>query len=86
MQANQTETDGPRSLDPVVRCPCCGNEIDEEVCWCGDLMKTHDAYCGHTPVPMGCDCGRCKLPDDLNVDMTHNSVNTRSSDKSAQDT
>ena len=62
----------PGSLDPVVRCPGCGNEIDPYVCHCGDLMKAHDAYCGHTPVPMGCDCGRCKLPENLNVDMTPN--------------
>lgn len=51
----------------MVRCNGCGNEIDEDVCWCGDLMKAHDAYCGHNPVPMGCDCGRCKLPDDLTL-------------------
>lgn len=49
-------------------CPGCGNEIDPDVCWCGDLMKSHGPSCGHTPVPMGCDCLRCKLPDDLNID------------------
>ena len=68
----QSETQSPGSLERVVRCPGCGNEIDPYVCHCGDLMKAHDAYCGHTPVPMGCDCGRCKLPENLNVDMTPN--------------
>lgn len=48
----------------IVRCPECGNEIDPDVCWCGDLVKSHNPYwCGHNPVPMGCDCGRIKIND-----------------------
>lgn len=41
------------------KCAACGNEIDPAVCWCGDSMgvNLHD---GHTPIPMGCDCGRAK--------------------------
>ncbi len=42
-------------------CPRCGNEIDPEVCWCGDPMKGHTPE--HMAVPMGCDCGRIKLSD-----------------------
>ena len=38
-------------------CPGCKNEIDEEVCWCGDEIKKHTAHDGHNPVPMGCTCG-----------------------------
>jgi len=43
-------------------CPRCKNEIDPEVCWCGDLIKGH-RYSEHSPVPMGCDCGRVKPED-----------------------
>jgi len=40
------------------RCAGCGNEIDPDVCGCGDSI-THSAWdFGHEPVPMGCDCGR----------------------------
>jgi len=39
-------------------CPYCKQEVDLEVCWCGDYMKNHDPYyCGHMPVPLGCVCG-----------------------------
>ena len=38
-------------------CSSCGREVDEEVCWCGDYMKDHGGYEGHSPVPMGCVCG-----------------------------
>lgn len=38
------------------RCPRCGNLIDPDCCGCGSPI-THD-FDGHSPVPMGCDCGR----------------------------
>lgn len=37
-------------------CRHCGEEIDPEVCWCGDLMANHHSWCEHIPVPMGCRC------------------------------
>ena len=40
-----------------VRCPGCHHEIDPDICWCGGFMATHGCE-GHSPVPMGCDCGR----------------------------
>lgn len=40
-------------------CPECKHEIDPDVCWCGDLMSQHH-MAGHSPVPMGCECGRSK--------------------------
>jgi len=50
-------------------CPRCKNEIDPEVCWCGDPIKGH-GYSEHSPVPMGCDCGRVK-PEDLECQPFH---------------
>lgn len=41
---------------PVI-CQGCGWEIDPEVCHCGDEIKRHDIYGGHSPIPMGCTCG-----------------------------
>ena len=41
---------------PTEICPYCKNEIDAEICWCGDYMKNH-TYDSHSPVPMGCTCG-----------------------------
>lgn len=39
-------------------CPACGQEIDPEMCWCGDYIKDHNPmWCGHTAVPLGCICG-----------------------------
>lgn len=43
-------------------CHGCGNEIDPDVCWCGILMKYHYTCSDHSPVPLGCDCGRCATP------------------------
>jgi hypothetical protein len=37
-------------------CPGCKNEIDPEVCHCGD--PKHIGHDNHNFVPMGCDCGR----------------------------
>ena len=42
------------------KCGGCGNEIDPTTCHCGDTAD-HDAYqAGHSPIPMGCDCGRTR--------------------------
>jgi hypothetical protein len=38
-------------------CRECGQEVDDEVCWCGDSM-THGWDGAHSPIPMGCDCHR----------------------------
>lgn len=38
-------------------CQGCGKEIDPDVCWCGDEIDRHTGYEGHSPVPMGCECG-----------------------------
>lgn len=35
-------------------CPFCKNEIDPDVCWCGDYRHNHSE---HSFVPMGCVCG-----------------------------
>ena len=42
-----------------VFCPGCGEEIDPEVCHCGDFIKDHSNPMndGHSPIPMGCTCG-----------------------------
>lgn len=32
--------------------------IDPEICGCGDGMKDHGYYDGHSPLPMGCNCLR----------------------------
>lgn len=50
-------------------CSGCKEEIDPDVCWCGDLMNSHTYSCGHMPVPLGCRCFYSK-PDDLsNLDI-----------------
>ena len=46
----------------IVRCTGCGNEIEPDVCHCGELVKSHDHYSNHSPVPLGCDCGRATKP------------------------
>lgn len=43
---------------PPEICSGCKNEIDPDVCWCGDYIKLHTSE--HSPVPVGCDCGRVK--------------------------
>lgn len=37
-------------------CEGCGNEIDPDVCWCGDFID-HVWDGAHYGVPMGCTCG-----------------------------
>lgn len=38
-------------------CKWCGCEMDEEVCWCGTLIKDHypQSDCTYA-IPMGCRC------------------------------
>jgi hypothetical protein len=50
----QLEFSFVKDLNPI--CPRCKNEIDPETCWCGDWIKDHGTFCGHSPVPMGCHC------------------------------
>lgn len=54
---------------PRPRCEGCGNEIDPDVCHCGDPMEGHSTLSGHSGIPMGCDCGRdfndAKLEEEL---------------------
>lgn len=63
MMQDETNTAPERPLERFVRCPGCGNEIDPEVCWCGDYIKEHGCSSGHSAVPMGCDCHRMKAED-----------------------
>src|SRR5262245_59915436 len=37
-------------------CPTCGEEIDPDLCYCGDYVKDHGWGDGHAPVPYGCVC------------------------------
>lgn len=40
-------------------CKSCGEEIDPEVCWCGQLIVEHSIVSGCTyALPMGCECLR----------------------------
>jgi hypothetical protein len=47
---------------PSVICPGCGNEIDPEVCHCGEIRSMHGPERGHSFVPAGCTCGYAKQP------------------------
>jgi hypothetical protein len=38
------------------RCDGCGNEVDKDVCWCGELMRDHSAFDNHPQIEMGCTC------------------------------
>ena len=52
----RTDVKDPRNI-----CPQCGNEIDLEMCECGDSYADHSAMeQGHSFVPAGCCCGRDK--------------------------
>lgn len=37
-------------------CQGCKQEIDPEVCWCGELLKDHGFNSNHSAIPMGCRC------------------------------
>lgn len=44
--------------DDKVFCDHCKNEIDPDVCHCGESMESHHGMShNHSPVPMGCTCG-----------------------------
>ncbi len=43
--------------EAVTLCPDCKQEIDPDVCCCGDPIEGHSDTSGHTPTPMGCICG-----------------------------
>jgi hypothetical protein len=51
----------PLSTEQQV-CEGCGREIDPDYCGCGDPINDHSMYSGHSPIPMGCECGRDKMP------------------------
>ena len=46
-----------------VICPGCKQEIDPEVCHCGEYRAGHSSFSDHSFVPMGCECGRVKIED-----------------------
>lgn len=58
LQVNLTFNE-PRNI-PGHTCPRCMQEIDPDVCGCGDYIEGHGnpMDTGHSPVPMGCDCFR----------------------------
>ena len=44
-------------------CPYCKNEVDLEMCHCGEDRKNHNPYeLGHNFVPAGCTCGYADQP------------------------
>lgn len=44
------------SGEHVEKCNGCGEMIDSDVCWCGQLID--HGYDNHTAIPMGCNCYR----------------------------
>lgn len=43
---------GPNSI-----CGACKEPIDDDTCWCGDLIESHSRFSSeHMAVPMGCIC------------------------------
>lgn len=52
-------------------CPGCENEIDPETCHCGETIKPGVVHDNHSPVPMGCDCGRVKAHEKLEKELNH---------------
>lgn len=49
--------EGPAKKEPELElCPGCGNDIQSDVCWCGEPKSNHSSE--HGFVPIGCDCGR----------------------------
>lgn len=53
---------GAHEASQIPVCPRCKNEIDPDVCYCGEYVKQHGYNSGHTPVPMGCTCGYAEQP------------------------
>lgn len=48
-------------------CRSCWNFIDPETCGCGDAIKSHSGYEGHSAIPMGCRCGYAEQPQSESV-------------------
>ena len=46
---------GSEHTESRPKCDGCGNEIDPDVCWCGETIdgRLHD---NHIAIPMGCKC------------------------------
>lgn len=45
--------------EPLNVCSGCGHEVDPDWCHCGDAISDHNGMShNHSPVPMGCQCGR----------------------------
>lgn len=56
-------TPPPASVNARPICEGCKCEIDPDYCHCGDPIKGHGmGIGGHSPVPMGCQCGRTPPP------------------------
>lgn len=49
---------------PAVQCSGCSEFMDPDTCWCGESKESHpNAWnCGHSFVPMGCDCQKGVKP------------------------
>jgi hypothetical protein len=47
----------------ITVCSGCWHQIQEDICHCGDPIKSHGAGSGHAPVPMGCTCGYLDAPE-----------------------
>lgn len=63
-------------------CEGCRNEIDPEVCHCGDLCKDHNPMMdGHSAIPMGCTCG---YADQARTHRGNHRIFTRSLDLCAE--
>lgn len=46
------------------KCDRCGNQINPYICWCGQNIEGHGyGEGGHSPIPMGCNCGRAKVKE-----------------------
>lgn len=58
----------PLTTDERTVCDGCGKEIDPDVCGCGDSIEHHSIMAGHSPIPMGCDCGREPAIEDLEAE------------------
>jgi hypothetical protein len=69
LRCRHMEKEG-RVMTKIERCDSCGNEIDPDVCHCGEARYTHDNFdSGHQFVPMGCACGYDDGPDVISADM-----------------
>jgi len=62
-QLAMAASDPPRhpELRKEPKCPGCGQEIDPDVCSCGEPIRPGVTHDNHYPVPMGC---RCHYPEE----------------------